>query len=162
MWSHSVSMTEMHKGITPASSLQAMLKWAMYCGGYLPSHLHPQRPCVGTFLGLKVQQFVPLVHNVAVTCLLAYESIGFTIPLIASETRNLATWTLCSLGWAWASPTLAWLHCICVCVSMHVKGQWMATIRVQYRRHGAKTTEVEAGSGPCINSPRHELSSWFL
>ena len=78
----------------------------------------------------------------------------------------------CLLGRAWASPILVWLHCARVCVSMlacldhatHLpkilneciqifhedryheacEGQWRATVRVQRRGPGAKTTKVEA------------------
>ena len=38
---------------------------------------------------LPMEQFIPLVHIVTGTCLLAYESTEHTTPLIASETRNL-------------------------------------------------------------------------
>ena len=71
------------------------------------------------------------------SCMLKYSKIDFTCDCVANITEwtgglhasvdckdHCRIFTLCSfckwLGWAWASPTLAWLHCTHTYVCMYV------------------------------------------
>ena len=75
-----------------------------------------------TFINIccdKVQR-APLTHLIHfILCSLYYEVCGI---------YHYGT----SLGRAWASPTLAWLHCACMCVSMLACLDWPLTVNFKW------------------------------